>query len=564
MKTISYRRYTIYFLLFFFIVTVALFHYINNIRNIYEKGAERFQSIVVSTQVERIHGNVDTLINHLNFEKQSIQKDMNNWFFQANEKLNALDSKGKLSDTLETLIQEGPDGIYYRKYDFPLHAYIYNNQTNMIEFSNDTEIKTNDIISQVEIAHFLEQHEMSLTKPVHQEKRTLILGINDIEMQTYIKEKLLNYVTQINVNASEEESIWMNEIQNFEGGDNFAIRLVYPSNYPIKDQLLSTTNTEYPYKKELNELIKYGESANQYYELDTQSNSRFLKVSYTKLYNDYNWTISSNIRLKYLEKYKEEYHQSFLKEMQIQTLLGTFFIFLMMSATLVIGGKIFSKIEKSKNEILQERIDFVEKHYESLEQKKELINKFLHDTKNHYLYIYGLAKEKESEEIVKYIDSMGLESTHYDFGISTGNKTVDLLVNDKMEIMKRNDIKFNYKIQKATLNFIENKDLVSLLSNLFDNAIEHISEKKDRQIDFFLYDFNNGYIVIKMVNSCEKQPIKKEDRWITSKSNAEQHGYGLKIIKSIVQKYAGEIDCIFDSEKESFHVILLIPIKEEF
>lgn len=564
MKTISYRRYTIYFLLFFFIVTVALFHYINNIRNIYEKGAERFQSIVVSTQVERIHGNVDTLINHLDFEKQSIQKDMNNWFFQANEKLNALDSKGKLSDTLETLIQEGPDGIYYRKYDFPLHAYIYNNQTNMIEFSNDTEIKTNDIISQVEIDHFLEQHEMSLTKPVHQEKRTLILGINDIEMQTYIKEKLLNYVTQINVNASEEESIWMNEIQNFEGGDNFAIRLVYPSNYPIKDQLLSTTNTEYPYKKELNELIKYGESANQYYELDTQSNSRFLKVSYTKLYNDYNWTISSNIRLKYLEKYKEEYRQSFLKEMQIQTLLGTFFIFLMMSVTLVIGGKIFSKIEKSKNEILQERIDFVEKHYESLEQKKELINKFLHDTKNHYLYIYGLAKEKESEEIVKYIDSMGLESTHYDFGISTGNKTVDLLVNDKMEIMKRNDIKFNYKIQKATLNFIENKDLVSLLSNLFDNAIEHISEKKDRQIDFFLYDFNNGYIVIKMVNSCEKQPIEKEDRWITSKSNAEQHGYGLKIIKSIVQKYAGEIDCIFDSEKESFHVILLIPIKEEF
>ena len=88
---------------------------------------------------------------------------------------------------------------------------------------------------------------------------------------------------------------------------------------------------------------------------------------------------------------------------------------------------------------------------------------------------------------------------------------------------------------------IEKVDLSGLLQNLLDNAIEEccrISEDFERKILWTMNTTEYG-VKIRVENTCCN--IKNID-FITKKEDKNAHGWGVKIIKEVVQKAGGNIN----------------------
>lgn len=105
-------------------------------------------------------------------------------------------------------------------------------------------------------------------------------------------------------------------------------------------------------------------------------------------------------------------------------------------------------------------------------------------------------------------------------------------------------------------------DLCSLFCNLLDNAIEacrrnptipgYVTIKADI--------FRGGYLIIKTENPCEQQPARDSLFFRTSKENASEHGYGLKLIEQIAEKYHGQVSV--KQEQTQFIVSVLLTLDE--
>ncbi|MFR7592665.1 MAG: GHKL domain-containing protein [Longibaculum sp.] len=198
-----------------------------------------------------------------------------------------------------------------------------------------------------------------------------------------------------------------------------------------------------------------------------------------------------------------------------------------------------------KNKLLL--LNMANKNTESLlynfEQDKEELAKIRHDMKNHFLIIREL---ETLEDIQKYIDEIvgdvfKINSHLY----NTGYKVIDTVLS--LKETQYPEVKFLLNIDISDL-FIAQKDMASILFNLIDNAAQN-SSLTDKNIHIeIIQDFNS--IVITVTNHVDFKPS------FISKKGIE-HGYGLKIINSIVEKYNGEL-CIND---ENGMVIIQIIIE---
>lgn len=100
--------------------------------------------------------------------------------------------------------------------------------------------------------------------------------------------------------------IWINQIENYEGGDNYAIRRVHPNLPHTEGMWLSTNTTDIngnrPYEEELEGIKKNGELFFEYYFKKMHSDAIAHKMSFAKLYKPYNWVVATGIYLDDLDR----------------------------------------------------------------------------------------------------------------------------------------------------------------------------------------------------------------------------------------------------------------------
>lgn len=94
----------------------------------------------------------------------------------------------------------------------------------------------------------------------------------------------------------EETYYWINEIKNYKGGKNYAVRLIHPNPRSSEGMLLSTDMQDAigdrPYERELEGINKDGEVLSSYYFKKKDSDNFARKITYSKLYKPYNWVVS--------------------------------------------------------------------------------------------------------------------------------------------------------------------------------------------------------------------------------------------------------------------------------
>ena len=135
--------------------------------------------------------------------------------------------------------------------------------------------------------------------------------------------------------------------------------------------------------------------------------------------------------------------------------------------------------------------------------------------------------------------------------LDTGNHIVNSVLNQKVRYAKSKDISLIPIFNNLGQLKLEKDDIVVILSNLLDNAIEACDKlmKSKKEIKINIED-DGKYTMITIKNPVEEKLNHKDGRLRTSKADKLSHGIGLSNVENIVKKYNGE--CMYSTKDDCF------------
>ena len=199
--------------------------------------------------------------------------------------------------------------------------------------------------------------------------------------------------------------------------------------------------------------------------------------------------------------------------------------------------------KRMREEALQEQCNYYMRQCEESKMLWMELSKFRHDMKQRCIYVQALLDTNRYDELRRYYaDSMKFILTTKSLA-DTGNIFFDSILNYKAEIADRDQIRFNLALEIPYDCEVNGEEISICLGNLLDNAIEAAKEVEPdrRQVDVKIkVQGHNLYIAIR--NPYARPRIQKGEEYITTKQNVRSHGWGLQIVKEIVEQYNGNIE----------------------
>lgn len=203
------------------------------------------------------------------------------------------------------------------------------------------------------------------------------------------------------------------------------------------------------------------------------------------------------------------------------------------------------------------RLQNEQSYYQILDQQNQQLMIYAHDAKKHLAAIQAL---NEDPEIGSYVTKLSEQLKDYSRSRNSGNKLLDVMLH-KYEIdCKMRSISFEYDVKVCNLSQLEDIDLVAILGNLLDNAVT-AAEKSEEKWIVLNTVHRNAYSVIILSNSCDTQPKRSGNRLLSTKSNVNFHGFGLKSVAKAISKYQGDFEWSYDSGKHTFTITVMITDK---
>lgn len=200
--------------------------------------------------------------------------------------------------------------------------------------------------------------------------------------------------------------------------------------------------------------------------------------------------------------------------------------------------------EKEKERaVYEQRMDIIT---DNMQEQKIMMEKFFrekHNLVNELIVLKKDAEEDDKEAVIKNIDKMMNNCYSIETICSCGNSTIDALINYKHAIAKEYGIEFRLNIFVPDELSIDEYDMGVILGNALDNAIEALKECKiaERVIDISI-GVKKDALILNIKNSYEHELDKRKNgELISTKSDKENHGYGMKSIKEITQQNGGEV-----------------------
>ena len=195
-----------------------------------------------------------------------------------------------------------------------------------------------------------------------------------------------------------------------------------------------------------------------------------------------------------------------------------------------------------------------QKYYEILEKQNQELMIYAHDTKKHLAAIRELS---ENKQINDYLSKMNDELKEHSKACHSGNHTLDVIINRYQTECNINKISFKYDLKTTNLSIVEDYDLVTIIGNVLDNALEAARNSNQRMISLET-NRRNDFDVIIITNSCDNPPDKDLS---TTKKNKKLHGYGMKSVAKTLKKYDGDYEWEYDKELHIFTTTIMISAK---
>ena len=165
----------------------------------------------------------------------------------------------------------------------------------------------------------------------------------------------------------------------------------------------------------------------------------------------------------------------------------------------------------------------------------ELINMKCHDLKHTLLTGRGALPEDAAREIESAI-------ARYDAFVKTVNPDLDIVIAEKSLRCSKSGITLSCMADGAALSFVSPVDIYALFGNALDNAIEALEHSDPDKRDIVLtVRACDGMVSVCVENYCAVAPDMSEGLPLTSKGDKNSHGFGMKSMRYIAEKYGGRL-----------------------
>lgn len=212
---------------------------------------------------------------------------------------------------------------------------------------------------------------------------------------------------------------------------------------------------------------------------------------------------------------------------------------------------------RTENTYLEQLNEMQFKHYHDLDSYYNEIREMRHDIVNHLHTMQILLEKGEHDECERYTHSLISQFGKRNINFCE-NKTIDAVLHDKAKEAEKRGIEFSASVNVGNDIGIRPIDIVCILANLLDNAIESADKCENKFIHIRAGEANER-LVIKCENSCNGIIKINSDSTIkTSKKEPLHHGFGTKIIKRTAESYGGCIFC--EAAEDTFNYTVMIPL----
>lgn len=230
------------------------------------------------------------------------------------------------------------------------------------------------------------------------------------------------------------------------------------------------------------------------------------------------------------------------------------------AAMILVAGMVWFMIARINRDnrirLSEQRADLYEKNIITSNKQIENTAKIRHDMKNNLLCIDNLISNTQLDEAHKICQNLTDKYSSIGSVVNTENYLLNAVLNVEIEKARCNEISVKLSIANDMKMFSNGSDMISVIGNIFDNAISYLSENKiENKEIIFSTEHKGDYSVIKCKNKIIDSVLSKNPLLHTDKADKKNHGKGISIVKSIAEKYGGDVVI---SEKNNEFIVSVI------
>lgn len=209
-----------------------------------------------------------------------------------------------------------------------------------------------------------------------------------------------------------------------------------------------------------------------------------------------------------------------------------------------------NKTNEEELSVVKQVLHEEHKRWKLEKENMELLNIKCHDLKHQLINNSQLDGEAAN--------LMREEVELFDAHIDTGNEALNVVVYKKMLECNRKDIQFTCMLDGRKLNGIAAHEIYSLFGNALDNAINAIGGlEKEKRIISVSERVRSGFNVIHIENYFDGD-VQFNDGLPATQKDKNYHGFGMKSMKFIAEKYGGTINAF--TTGDVFVLEILLPV----
>ena len=210
---------------------------------------------------------------------------------------------------------------------------------------------------------------------------------------------------------------------------------------------------------------------------------------------------------------------------------------------------------KQEQEMMEQLLDMANAQQRSSKEAIDIIHIKCHDLKHQ---IKAFARMDDAGMRSDYVREVQEAVSIYDATYHTGCEALDYVLREKSLFCTEHDVSFTCMADGTQLKFMDTTDVYALIGNAMDNAIERVVKEKEEERTVSLQIRQRGEMVlIHLVNRCSREVPFQENLPVTDKEDKRYHGFGMKSMRYIAEKYGGEMYA--KAENGWFYLDFLFP-----
>ena len=176
--------------------------------------------------------------------------------------------------------------------------------------------------------------------------------------------------------------------------------------------------------------------------------------------------------------------------------------------------------------------------YRRSETLTEEYHALRHELKNHMSLMESLLREEKYDELREYFAEYAGKITPRLAEFRCPNPLITSVITHQMNAALAAGVTLDVIAAVPETLGIADDDLCSLLSNMLDNSVEGCLRAGKNLVKATLHT-DKGCLFVTVTNPADEAALRENPDLHTTKDNAESHGFGIPILRSIAAKYDG-------------------------